>query len=190
MSCGRIIRAWHCLVLCLVILWPCPNVISFNVLVRSPAQNQNSEQFEIKERKRILNFKSGKTVKLNGDEFYTLADDGKTIRREFVRDVEIERCDRHLTRVPEWSDYPSWYVDPSTRGFNVTKLLSDFIGYDQYDVSLPPQPWRRPHCDKLEPDIEPVFVDSIKGIQFRDSYPANAQGIDFWFIYVFIDIFN
>jgi len=77
--------------------------------------------------------------------------------------------------VPEWSEYPSWYVDPSTRGFNVTDLLSEFIGYDQYDVSLPPQPWRRPHCDKLEPDIEPVFVDSIKGIQFRDSYPANAQ---------------
>jgi len=81
--------------------------------------------------------------------------------------------------VPEWSEYPSWYVDPSTRGFNVTKLLSEFIGYDQYDVSLPPQPWRRPHCDKLEPDIEPVFVDSIKGIHYRDSYPANAQGIDF-----------
>ena len=57
--------------------------------------------------------------------------------------------------MPHWSEHPSAYIDPETRGFEVKKLFSDYLGIP--DGVGSDHPWRPPKCSEwnaLEDELE------------------------------------
>lgn len=92
-----------------------------------------------------------------------------------------------MIRTPEWSEYPSSYVDPSSRGIDVVKFISDEVGVPQ--DTIVDQPWRKPLCTEWEEDPGDVpDLDSIPGVAHRKTIPMNKQ--DEYMLRIFLHHIN
>ena len=70
-----------------------------------------------------------------------------------------------MPRLPEWSEYPSSYIDPSTRNFEVVKMISEYI--DVPEDTIVSQPWRKPNCIDMESLKYVKFFDDVQTIKVK-----------------------
>ena len=68
---------------------------------------------------------------------------------------ELQICDLHVKRMPDWTEFPSAFINPQSRGFEVNKLFSDYLGIPDGVGSQPP--WKPPQCSEwnsLEDELD------------------------------------
>ncbi|CAH1785951.1 unnamed protein product [Owenia fusiformis] len=86
-----------------------------------------------------------------------------------------DECDRYVQKFPSWNEFPTTYLPPENKGFEVVALLNDAQGLNPEEEH--PLPWYPPVCVTIEDipegkragDDIPAVKDRTKVLKLYDS---------------------